>query len=387
MRKKILSTACVFALALSLVTVTAARAQSVLEGKITGTVTDDKGESLPGVTVELTGPSIMGKRASVTSARGTYVFLNVPPGTFTLTATMPSFKKWLQEGIILGAGKVIEINPVLQLGGIEETITVVGASPTVDAKTSTVDSRLEKEMIAKLPTSRDAFYDLSLTTPGMFDHGSSGGWLPSPTAYSGSSNENVFLVNGVNATNPRGSSFGTLVHVNYNAVEEVRVVALGSKAEYGSFSGAAIDVLTKSGSNTFHGNAAFYFEPEVAKGATRRAPDRYLRDVVALYQPGRPALRAAPPSTTTRPTRPSAARSSRTRSGSSAPSTTSTAPRRALSARRLSATAGGATPTSRSRPNPSRTTGPGSPTTTRATTTTAGAGAASRIGTRPRATA
>ncbi|HVP23293.1 MAG TPA: carboxypeptidase regulatory-like domain-containing protein, partial [Conexivisphaerales archaeon] len=272
MRKKILSTACVFALALSLVTVTAARAQSVLEGKITGTVTDDKGEALPGVTVELAGPSIMGKRASLTSARGTYVFLNVPPGTFTLTATMPSFKKWLQEGIILGAGKVIEINPVLQLGGIEETVTVIGASPTVDAKTSTVDSRLEKEMISRLPTSRDAFYDLSLTTPGMYDHGSSGGWLPSPTAYSSASNENVFLVNGVNATNPRGSSFGSLVHVNYNAVEEVRVVALGSKAEYGSFSGAAIDVLTRSGSNKFHGSAAFYVVPESWERSNAPAP-------------------------------------------------------------------------------------------------------------------
>jgi hypothetical protein len=261
MAKKILIATCVFALCFAFVSLTAARAQSVLEGKITGTITDDKGEPLPGVAVELTGPSIMGKRTAVTSARGTYVFLDVPPGTFTLMASMPSFKKWAQEKIILGAGKVIEINPVLQLGAIEETVTVIAASPIVDAKTSTVDSRLERELINKLPTSRDAFYDLSLTTPGMFDHGSNGGWLPSPTAYSGSSNENVFLVNGVNATNPRGSSFGTLVKVNYNTVEEVRVVALGSKAEYGSYSGAAIDVLTKSGSNQFHGNAAFYFEP------------------------------------------------------------------------------------------------------------------------------
>ena len=261
MAKRILIIACVFALALSLGTVTAARAQSVLEGKITGTVTDDKGEALPGVAVELAGPSIMGKRAAMTSARGVYVFLNVTPGIFTLTATMPGFKKFVREDLNLGAGKVMEVNPVLQVGAIEETVTVVGASPIVDAKTSTVDSRLEKELISRLPTSRDAFYDLSLTTPGMYDHGSSGGWLPSPTAYSSASNENVFLVNGVNATNPRGSSFGTLVHVNYNAVEEVRVVALGSKAEYGSFSGAAIDVLTKSGSNQFHGSAAYYYVP------------------------------------------------------------------------------------------------------------------------------
>jgi len=82
--------------------------------------------------------------------------------------------------------------------------------------------------------------------------------LASPTAYGSATNENVFLINGVNATNPEAGSFGTLVNVNYDAVEEVRIVALGSKAEYGSFSGAAIDVLTKSGSNAFHGSAAFY---------------------------------------------------------------------------------------------------------------------------------
>ena len=62
----------------------------------------------------------------------------------------------------------------------------------------------------------------------------------------------------MNATNPEAGSFGTLVNVNYDAVEEMRVVALGSKAEYGSFSGAAVDVLTKSGSNAFHGCGAFY---------------------------------------------------------------------------------------------------------------------------------
>ena len=80
----------------------------------------------------------------------------------------------------------------------------------------------------------------------------------SPTAYSSATNENVFLINGVDATNPRAGSFGSLVNVNYDAVEEVRIVALGSRAEYGSFSGAAIDVLTKSGSNAYHGSAAFY---------------------------------------------------------------------------------------------------------------------------------
>ncbi|MFZ2054203.1 MAG: carboxypeptidase regulatory-like domain-containing protein [Candidatus Aminicenantales bacterium] len=258
--KKFLFVTCFLILCFTFMSVSVVRAQSVLEGKLTGTVTDDKGELLPGVTVEITGPTIMGKRSAVTSARGSYVFLNVPPGTFTLTASLPGFKTYLQENIILGAASSVDVKVVMQMGAIEEQVTVIASSPIVDVKTSTVDSRLDGELLARLPTSRDAFYDLSLTTPGMFDVASSGSWLPSPTAYGGSSMENVFLVNGVNTTNPRGAAFGSLVKVNYNAVEEVRIVALGSKAEYGSYSGAAIDVLTKSGSNTFHGNAAYYTE-------------------------------------------------------------------------------------------------------------------------------
>jgi outer membrane receptor protein involved in Fe transport len=258
--QKILLVICFLVFCLATVSANAVRAQTVLEGKIIGTVTDDKGELLPGVTVEIEGPSIMGKRAVQTSGKGTFVFLNVPPGTFTLTASLPGFKTYVQENIILGAGSTVDIKVAMEMGAIEEQVTVTAASPIVDVKTSTVDSRLEREMLSKLPTTRDAFYDLSLTTPGMFDVGTSSSWLPSPTAYGGSSMENVFLVNGVNTTNPRGAAFGPLVKVNYNAVEEVRVVALGAKAEYGSYSGAAIDVLTKSGSNNFHGNAAYYTE-------------------------------------------------------------------------------------------------------------------------------
>jgi len=277
MARKILFVTCFLAFCLAVANVNVLRAQSVLEGKLTGTVTDDKGELLPGVTVEITGVSLMGKRSAVTSARGIFVFLNVPPGTFKLTASLPGFKTYVQEDVILGAGSGVDIKVVMQQGAIEETVTVIAASPIVDVKTSTVDSRLEREMLARLPTTRDAFYDLALTTPGMFDVASSGSWLPSPTAYGGSSMENVFLVNGVNATNPRGAAFGSLVKVNYNAVEEVRIVALGAKAEYGSYSGAAIDVLTKSGSNAFHGNASYYTElkgwfktnqPGVAEGTT-----------------------------------------------------------------------------------------------------------------------
>jgi hypothetical protein len=237
-------------------------AQAINEGKITGTVHSEDGLALPGATVEISSPALLrGKQTATTSARGSYVFLNVPVGKYRLTATMSGFKTVARENIDVAAGSVATLDLTLPVGGVQETVVVTAEGSTVDAKTSTIESKFDQEMLAKLPTTRDAFYDLALTAPGMFTGSGApteGTEFQSPTAYGSATNENIFLINGVNATSPRAGSFGSLVNVNYDAVEEVRIVATGSKAEYGSFSGAAIDVLTKSGSNDFHGSAAFY---------------------------------------------------------------------------------------------------------------------------------
>lgn len=250
-------------LVFAFVSVDSVQAQSVQYGKLTGKVyLDTSGEAVAGVTVEILSDSLVsGKRATVSSASGTYVFLNLPTGKYKVRASLEGFKTVLQKNISISAGSVATVHLLLESGKIEEQVVVNATPPMVDVKTSTIDTKLSSEMLKKLPTSRDAFYDLSLTTPGMFDSGKEASWLPSPTAYGGATNENVFLVNGVNTTNPRGASWGSLVKVNYNAVEEVRVISLGSKAEYGSFSGAAIDVLTKSGSNKIHGSLGFYIMP------------------------------------------------------------------------------------------------------------------------------
>ena len=237
-------------------------AQAVHEGKVTGTVTSKDGVALPGATVVISSPALLaGDRTATTSDKGTYVFLNLPVGRYRVAASKDSFKTVVQDRVDVLPAAVSTIDLALPVGPVAEQVTVSAEGPIVDSKTSTIDSRIDSELLAKLPTSRDAFYDLALSTPGMF----TGSGAPtqttefqSPTAYGSATNENVFLINGVDATSPRAGSFGSLVNVNYDAVEEVRIVALGSKAEYGSYSGAAIDVLMKSGSNDFHGSGAFY---------------------------------------------------------------------------------------------------------------------------------
>ena len=255
--------ACLTALGFSLLyvgtSVTSLRAQAIHEGKVTGAVTSEDGLLLPGAKVEISGPALLGgSRSTTTSESGFYVLLSLPVGRYRVAVSREAFKTVVREDVDVSAAAVVTVDVTLPVGTVEETVTVtaeVGSS--VDAKTSTIDSKIGRDLLDKLPTSRDAFYDLSLTAPGMFDSSASQS-MPSPTAYGSATNENVFLINGVDATNPRAASFGSLVNVNYDAVEEVRIVALGSKAEYGSYSGAAIDVLTKSGSNQFHGSLAFY---------------------------------------------------------------------------------------------------------------------------------
>jgi outer membrane receptor protein involved in Fe transport len=265
------------------VSVRSVRAQAITEGKMTGTVMSEDGVPLPGATVEISSPALLaGKRTATTSARGSFVFLNLPVGRYQITASRDAFKTVVRENIDVSAATVATVDVTLPVGTVEERVTVTAESPIVDTKTSTIDSKIDRDLLDKLPTSRDAFYDLALTTPGMSEGSGDSGSLPSPTAYGSATNENVFLINGVDATDPRAGSFGSLVNVNYDAVEEVRIVALGSKAEYGSFSGAAIDVVTKSGSNAYHGSAAYYSKlgtpasNQPAPGADLGAPWLYV---------------------------------------------------------------------------------------------------------------
>jgi outer membrane receptor protein involved in Fe transport len=234
-----------------------AAGQTVQFGKITGAITAS-GEPVPGAQVTLRSEALVsGQRSTVSSEDGNYVFLTLPGGEYSLTVALEGFRSYAQEGIVVSADSTVTIDVPLEMGGVEETITVHSA-PLIDTKAASLNTSFSEELLEKVPTARDAFYDLALTAPGMAPVGANGSWMPSPSAYGSATNENIFLINGVNTTNPRGSSWGSMVNVNYNTVEEVRVIALAPKAEYGSFSGTAIDVLTKSGGNDFHGTASYY---------------------------------------------------------------------------------------------------------------------------------
>jgi len=166
-------------------------AQSIQEGKLTGTVVSEDRLALPGATIEISSPALItGTRSTTTSSKGSYVFLNLPPGKYKLSASSTGFKTVTRDNIDVAAGAVVTQDLTLPVGTMQETIEVSGGS-IVNTKTSSIETRFDSDLVEKLPTSRDAFYDLSLTAPGM----SEGSGAPtgttefqSPTAYSGATN-------------------------------------------------------------------------------------------------------------------------------------------------------------------------------------------------------
>jgi outer membrane receptor protein involved in Fe transport len=233
--------------------------QAVSTGSVTGNVILPDGTPSPGVTVTLEGPALVkGAWPTVSDSNGKFVFLAVPRGTYTATASLAGFNTQQVEGIEITGGLTVPLTFNLEIAAATGEIVVTSEAPVVDTRSSTIDTTFDDQMLAAIPTSRETFYDLTLTAPGMSNVGADGSWLPSPSAYGSAANENIFLVNGVNTTNPRGAPWGSLVKVNYDTVQEYKVLSLGSQAEYGSFSGAAVDVITRSGSNQFHGSAGYY---------------------------------------------------------------------------------------------------------------------------------
>ncbi|MCR4410602.1 MAG: TonB-dependent receptor [Candidatus Saccharicenans sp.] len=248
MRNKLL----IFALLVLLAGGTAI-AQINPEGKITGKVTDDQGNPLPGVTVEATSPKLVGKAATVTDATGTFRLLALPSGTYELVFTLPGFKTLVRRDIILQLSQTIVVNVTMEPAAIEEQVTVVGQSPLIDVKSTVKGTTMTKETFLSLPRGRN-FESLITTVPGVSSEGIAGGI--SVDGASGA--ENMWYVDGTNITE---------IHVGTRAqnvvlelVDELKVTASGYNAEFGGSMGGVVNVVTRSGGNTFHGDVIGFYE-------------------------------------------------------------------------------------------------------------------------------
>src|SRR5439155_6833288 len=139
------------ALCVLLIGVSAPVVAQVTTGTIVGTVTDESGAVLPGVTATLQGAGVAGQPTTVTGSEGAYRFPSVPPGEYALTFTLQGFSTVRRERIPVPLGGTVEINTQLKVSTLQETVTVVGESPVVNAASTQVATNLNRNWVENAP--------------------------------------------------------------------------------------------------------------------------------------------------------------------------------------------------------------------------------------------
>jgi outer membrane receptor protein involved in Fe transport len=210
-----------------------------LTGTVAGKITDEQGGVLPGVTVTLTGRT--GSQTQVTDAKGEYRFLGLNPGTYTVKAELQGFRPKLQEAVDVGLGKTADVNLAMAVGGVTETVEVVANSVMIDTTTTATDTNMSQNLLFSMPISHNnPAVNILAYMPGVTDGSAFGG---------ASDGANSLMLDGVDTRDPEGGTAWTFY--NYNIIDEVQVGGLGQTAEYGGFTGAVVNTITKSGGNRF----------------------------------------------------------------------------------------------------------------------------------------
>jgi hypothetical protein len=237
----------VFILFLFLLMGASINAQVTQTGAIRGVITDKQGGPLPGVNVILTSPSLLGSMSAVTNESGEFRFLYLPPGVYTVVASLQGFQTVKREGVVVRVGMTVTINLEMPEESLEHEITVVAASPTVDVVTTKSTVVLPKESIQNIPIARNDINNLLNLAPGTTNLSIKGG----------ARNNHAYNVDGVNDNAPN-QNYGE-VYISWDTVEEVEIVTGQAGVETFQGIGGAINIVTKSGGNRFSGEAQIYY--------------------------------------------------------------------------------------------------------------------------------
>jgi hypothetical protein len=230
---------------------------------IEGTVKDNTGAVLPGVTVDAKNLSQGGVASAVSDAGGFFRFPSLAPGAYEITAKLSGFtpKTFSRVELTLGQTKVLDM--ALGVSGLSESVQVTSEQPLIDVKSSQRAYSITADQFVKLPKGRD-FSTIVTQAPGAnFEAKSNGITIDGATA-----GENRFIVDGVETTNPQSGMQGKRMALDF--VQEVQVKSSGYAAEFGGSTGGVINVISRSGSNDFHGDANIYFNNDGLNGAERQ---------------------------------------------------------------------------------------------------------------------
>ena len=229
---------------------------------LSGAVTDPSGAAVPGVKLTITSTQTGFTRSTETTAAGTYNFARVPVGAYEMTADASGFKQVKRTGVMLSVGAVASVDISLEVGATSESITVSGDLPVIETTRSQTSTNVGERQVADLPVNGRNFLDFIQLTPGVnrdprsgdLSFGGQRGTANSMLTDGGDSNNNFF-----GQTLGRTGAGRNPYSFSQDAVQEFQVNANGYAAEIGRAGGGVINVITKSGTNDFHGTAFWFF--------------------------------------------------------------------------------------------------------------------------------
>jgi hypothetical protein len=251
-------TSAILALCLSVWPVSAHGQQET--ATILGTVTDGTGAIVPGASVTVTNVQTNISLTTQTDARGAYVVPSLKPGEYSLTVEISGFQKTVRSGVVLQVAQVARIDLTLQTGQLSETVEVVGSSPILETQTSSRGAVIDQKQIVELPLNGRDYNQLALLSPGVLP----GTPRLASVNFKGVLNvngnrtfNNVFLLDGVDNISYSNSFRGEnvqLVQPSIEALQEFKIQTNAYSAEFGRSSGAVVNAVIKSGTNSLRGS-------------------------------------------------------------------------------------------------------------------------------------
>jgi hypothetical protein len=256
----------VFVLLLPLVLIPASSDAQQFKASVTGTVVDSQGAMIPGVTVTVTNTDTNVAGESVSDSSGAFAVKDVVPGKYRITATLPGFKTFVREGIVLHTAETANITVKLDLGNVEETVTVSAGLSEVETNQSVLSQTMDNKKVSELPLNgRQVYMLLQLTSGTLFTQQTFGAtgfsgtraWdvNGNVTIHGSRTGNNEFLIDGASNAGTGGWTYAPPV----DAIEEFKVDTASTDASYGRTSGGVVNLTLKSGTNVLHGSATALF--------------------------------------------------------------------------------------------------------------------------------
>lgn len=271
-----------------LVASTLAAAQGV-RGTISGTVTDPAGAVVPGATVKLVDVAKQAEvRTVVTNESGSYQFLELEPATYTVTVSATSFSDATLTDVKVEPNRNVRLDVLLSVAGTSETVEVTAGDVLLDRETATLGTTVENKRVEGLPLNGRNVLNLALLQPGVAPAGGGFGnglgirvngqrGVENNITLDGSNNNEV-AVGGTTGRTPRP-----------DAIQEFRLLTSNYEAEFGRNTGSVINLVTKSGTNEYHGNVRVFYRPTFLSAArffdkANASPDRSDDDLRRTFE-------------------------------------------------------------------------------------------------------